>query len=126
MTQIVKLFDKFTDELEDCYAFEFPIGWETLVITLLDYISWHNQVHKSNVKIHSVTKKRGGLHFVIMHKPEISSIAEEIFGAIHLAETLSCRICEDCGKPGSFTKKIIADELVMGAYCHEHLPETTN
>jgi hypothetical protein len=58
-----------------------------------------------------------------MHKPEISSIAEEIFGAIHLAETLSCRTCETCGKPSSFLRKIVNDELVMGSYCNEHLSE---
>ena len=125
MDWMAKLFDRFADELEDCYELEFPTGWEIIVTTLLEYISWHNKVHRTNVKVHSVTKKRGGLHFVIMDRPSISSIAEEIFGAIHLAETLSCRICEDCGKPGSFIKNIVNDELIMGAYCNEHLPETT-
>ena len=126
MEQISDLLDKFTDELEECYELEFPIGWKTIVTTLLEYISWHNIVHRTSVKIHSIAKRRGGLHFVIMHRPEISSIAEEIFGAIHLAETLSCRTCEQCGAPGSFQRKIVNDDLVMGAYCHEHLPEALN
>jgi hypothetical protein len=121
-----RLFEKFDDELEDCYAFKFPIGWETLVTTLLEYIAWHNQVHDTHVKVHSVTKKRGGLHFVILHRPEISSIAEEIFGAIHLAETLSCRTCEACGKPASFVKNLVNDELIMGSFCNEHLSKDTD
>jgi len=124
MHEIPDFLNKFIDELEECYELTLPAGWETLVTTLLEYIAWHNKVHKTNVKVHSIAKRRGGLHFVIMYKPEISSIAEEIFGAIHLAETLSCRICELCGKPGSFLRKIVDDDLVMGAYCNEHIPKT--
>tara|TARA_B100000676_G_C17690435_1_gene636063 strand:+ start:164 stop:544 length:381 start_codon:yes stop_codon:yes gene_type:complete len=123
MDQFSELFDKFGNELEDCYEIKYPIGWNTLVSTLLEYVAWHNTVHNTNVKIHSISKKRGGLHFVIIHRPEISSIAEEIFGAIHLAETLSCRTCETCGKPAAFVKSMLDDELVMGSYCDEHLPK---
>ena len=52
-----------------------------------------------------------------------STISEEVFGAIHLAETLSCKMCEVCGAPGNFTKSRIDETLVLGTYCDEHLPE---
>ena len=120
------LSKKYEDEFEDCYKFSFPPGWNNLVIALIDYIVWHNKVHSTNVKIHSVTKKRGGLHFVITHKPENPSIAEEIFGAIHLAENLSCRTCEVCGAPSSFMKSVDDGKLSMGSFCNEHIQETTD
>ena len=126
MNNFDELSDKYKDEFEDCYKFKFPEGWNSLVNTLVEYIAWHNKVHHSNVKIHSVGKKRGGLHFVISHRPEVASIAEEIFGAIHLAEILSCRTCETCGAPAVFTKSIEDDKLKMGSFCHEHLSEETD
>ena len=119
------LVERFEDELEDLYKFDPPDGWRNLIESLLEYIHWHNKVHNTIVKIYSIEKRHGGLHFVVHHFPVASnsSISEEIYGAIHLAETLSCKMCEVCGKPGSFNKRREDDSLVLGTYCDEHFPK---
>lgn len=119
------LVEKFEDELEDLYRFDPPVGWKTLVESLLEYVHWHNQVHGSKIQIYSIEKRHGGLHFVVHHYPvgTRSTISEEVFGAIHLAETLSCKMCEVCGAPGTFTKSRLDESLVLGTYCNEHLPK---
>lgn len=123
-----KLIERYDNEFEDLYNFTPPIGWENLVESLMDYIQWHNKVHDTNVRVYSVEKRHGGLHFVVHHHPvgTNSSISEEIFGAIHLAETLSCKTCEVCGSPGVFRKSRIDKSLVLGTYCNEHLPKEKN
>lgn len=122
------LIDKYEDELEDLYRFDPPDGWRNLVSSLLEYIHWHNQVHGTMVKIYSIEKRHGGLRFVVHHHPvgPMSTIPDEVFGAIHLSETLSCKMCEVCGAPGTFTKSKKDDSLVLGTYCHEHIPKETN
>ena len=123
-----KLIDKYEDEFEDLYKFDPPNGWQSLVESLLEYIHWHNNVHGSKIQIYSVEKKHGGLRLVVHHASvgSQSTISEEVFGAIHLAETLSCKMCEVCGAPGTFTKSRIDESLVLGTYCNEHLPEETD
>ena len=121
------LIAKYEDELEDLCEFNPPVGWKTLVEGLLEYIHWHNKVHGSKVKIYSIAKRNGGLHFLVHHFPaSASSISEEIFGAIHLAEALSCKMCEVCGKPGEFIKSHKDESLILGTYCNEHIPKTEN
>ena len=122
------LIDRFEDELEDVYKIEPPVGWRTLVESLLEYIKWQNNVHDTAVKIYSIEKRGGGLRFQVHHYPSASNsiISEEIFGAIHLAETLSCKMCEVCGKPGKFVKIQHEDSLILGTFCDEHLPTTKN
>ena len=80
------------------------------------------------MRIYSIEKRHGGLHFVVHHYPSGSNsiISEEIFGAIHLAETLSCKMCEVCGKPGKFIKSRKEDSLILGTFCDEHIPATEN
>jgi hypothetical protein len=128
MDWVQTLINKFSDELEDVYQFNPPVGWKHLVISLIEYIHWHNQVHGTKIQIYSIEKKHGGLHFVIHHYPSgsRSTIQEEVFGAIHLAESLSCKICEVCGAPGTFTKSRMDETLVLGTYCNEHLPKETD
>lgn len=123
-----KLIDTFEDELEDLYKFDPPDGWEILVSSLLEYIHWHNKVYNTIVKIYSIEKRHGGLHCVVHSYPNgsLSTISEEIFGAIHLAETMSCKICEVCGAPGKFVKQKSDEKLILGSYCHEHIPKTGN
>lgn len=120
-----ELISRFEDELEDLYKLDPPIGWRPLVESLLEYIHWQNKVHDTQVKIYSIEKRNGGLHCAVHHYPSASNsvIAEEIFGAIHLAETLSCKMCEQCGKPGKFEKLRSKDSLLLGTYCDEHIPE---
>ena len=122
------LIARFEDELEDVYKIDPPVGWQTLVESLLEYIQWQNNVHETAVRIYSIEKRGGGLHFVVHHYPSASTsaISEEIFGAIHLAETLSCKMCEVCGKPGTFVKQQVEDSLILGTFCDEHLPTTEN
>ena len=118
-----KLLTKYVDEFEDCYLFNPPTGWRGLVESLVEYIHWHNMVHGSSTKIYSLEKKHGGLRLVLENKPAAPAAAEEIHGAIHLAETMSCKICEVCGSPASFRKIRQDDRLILGAYCDEHIPE---
>jgi len=120
------LIERFEDELEDVYKIDPPVGWRTLVESLLEYIKWQNSIHKSSVRIYSIEKRHGGLHFVVHHYPSASTsaISEEIFGAIHLAETLSCKMCEVCGKPGKFIKQPLKESLALGTFCDEHIPAT--
>ena len=122
------LIERFEDELEDVYKIDPPVGWRTLVESLLEYIRWQNNVHDTAVKIYSIEKRGGGLRFQVHHYPSASNsiISEEIFGAIHLAETLSCKMCEVCGKPGTFVKIQHEDSLILGTFCDEHLPATKN
>ena len=128
MSWAENLMSRFEDELEDVYKLDPPRGWHILVESLLEYINWQNTVHKTRVKIYSIEKRHGGLHFVVHHYPSASNsaISEEIFGAIHLAETLSCKMCEECGQPGKFIKTRQENSLVLGAYCNEHIPEKEN
>ena len=123
-----QLIDKFEDEFEDVYQFDPPDGWRSIVESLTEYISWHNKVHDMLVKIYSAEKRHGGLRFTIHHWPtgSNSTIPEEIFGAVHLAETLSCKTCEVFGSPGNFIKQKIGEKLVLGTYCNEHIPKTDN
>ena len=111
---------KYSDIFEDCYQFSPPDGWRTLVESLIEYINWHNTVHKSDIRLYQVTEAHGGLKFCIQHKPQQPIVAEEVFGAIHLAETLSCKICIDCGKPATFRKEHVGDQLVLMALCDLH------
>ena len=122
------LINRFDEELEDVYKIEPPIGWRTLVESLLEYISWQNTVHQTKVRIYSIEKRNGGLHFVVHHYPSGSNsiISEEIFGAIHLAETLSCKTCEVCGKPGKFSKVRSDESLILGTFCDEHFPKAAD
>ena len=122
------LISRFEDELEDVYKIDPAVGWHPLVESLVEYINWQNTVHKTRVKIYSIEKRHGGLHFVVHHYPSASNsvISEEIFGAIHLAETLSCKMCEQCGRPGKFAKIRFEDSLTLGTYCNEHIPEARN
>ena len=124
----IELLNRYEDEFEDVYKFDPPDGWRSIVESLTEYINWHNKVHDTLVKIYSVEKKHGGLRFNVHHYPSgpSSSIAEEIFGAVHLAETLSCKSCEVCGAPGHFIKQNIENKLVLGTYCNAHIPETEN
>jgi len=123
-----ELVSKYEEELEDLYKLDPPDGWKTLVESLLEYIHWHNKVHDTQVKIYSIEKRHGGLHCVVHHYPHStnSSISEEIFGAIHLAESMSCKLCEVCGAPATFSKRRKDDHLVLGAYCDEHFPKDTD
>ena len=123
-----KLLCQFEDELEDVYKIDPPDGWRTLVESLLEYIKWQNNVHETAVRIYSIEKRGGGLHFQVHHYPSgsNSNISEEIFGAIHLAETLSCKMCEVCGKPGTFVKLQQEESLILGTFCDEHLPAAEN
>jgi len=122
------LISRFEDELEDVYNIDPPHGWRSLVESLLEYIHWQNTVHDTQVKIYSIEKRHGGLHFVVHHYPSgsNSAICGEIYGAIHLAETLSCKMCEVCGKHGQFLKIKLEDSLILGTYCDEHIPKEEN
>tara|TARA_B100001250_G_C19777178_1_gene780125 strand:+ start:1239 stop:1646 length:408 start_codon:yes stop_codon:yes gene_type:complete len=126
MLWIDNMMFKFGEIFEDCFQCDPPTGWKTLVESLVEYINWHNSVHRSDVKVHLITEAHGGLKFVIHTQPTSPIIAEEIFGAIHLAETMSCKICQKCGAPAEFRKYRIEGNLKMSALCDMHFEELSH
>ena len=126
MTWINSMVEKYEDIFDECFECNPPAGWQILVESLIEYIHWHNTVHDTDVKIHAITKAHGGLKFVIQNQPRQQIIAEEIFGAIHLAETMSCKICQVCGHPGNFRKYRQDEKLILQALCDTHFEEKLN
>ena len=84
-----------------CWGFECGDGWFPLIETLMgniqSHIDWRNE-EKENVRqvtLDQVKEKFGTLRFYY------SGGDESIVGIVSLAESLSGRICEDCGNTGS-------------------------
>lgn len=84
-----------------CWGFECGDGWFLLIETLMgniqSHIDWRNE-EKENVRqvtLDQVKEKFGTLRFYY------SGGDESIEGMVSLAESLSGRICEDCGNTGS-------------------------
>ena len=120
MHWIESIQHKYPDIFEECYQFSPPDGWRTLVESLIEYVNWHNTVHKTTIRLYQVVEAFGGLKFCIQHQPNQPIIAEEVFGAIHLAETLSCKLCIDCGISAQFRKEHVGDKLILMALCDTH------
>ena len=84
------------------FGFQHNDGWYELVNTLcvviqniIDNAKLNNTEYVDNLAVSTVKEKYGTLHFY--HDGEWGG---EIEGAVHMAETMSCRICEHCGHPG--------------------------
>ena len=124
MHWIDSLATKYLDIFEDCFQFDPPDGWRTLVESLVEYINWHNTVHDTDIQVYDISKAHGGLKFVIHNQPRQPIIAEEIHGAIHLAETMSCKLCQYCGVPSPFRKyRGPNNQLILASLCDAHFAE---
>jgi len=117
---------KYSDLFEDTYMFDPPLGWKDIVTCLVEYIAWHNQVHKSDITIWSCTKENGGLRFQIDHRNSDRENIGEIYGAIQFAEMISSRTCERCSKSGKFHKINSEGNLLLASLCDEHYEEIIN
>lgn len=121
------LLVKYEDIFDECVQCSPPDGWRILVESLIEYIHWHNTVHDTDVKVVSISEAHGGLKFVILNQPRQPIIAEEIFGAIHLAETMSCKMCQVCAAPAEFRKyRDSNNKLILQALCDSHFEEKMN
>ena len=77
MHWIESIQHKYPDIFEECYQFSPPDGWRTLVESLIEYVNWHNTVHKTTIRLYQVVEAFGGLKFCIQHQPNQPIIAEE-------------------------------------------------
>lgn len=97
-----------------CWGFDCGDGWFDLIDTLCERLQfWTDHNKAPQVVAVQVKEKFGELRFY----PNLAS--EEQFGMITMAEAMSARICEQCGKPGQL--------LISGGYltrCPEHAPKS--
>lgn len=117
---------KYENILEDTYQFDPPLGWESIVRSLLEYVSWHNKVHKSNITLWACSKQNGGLRFHIdTHGADRESVGE-VYGAIQFAEMIATTQCEVCGASGNLRKLHTDEELFLTTFCDKHYEEAVN
>jgi hypothetical protein len=112
VTEMVERRDGTKYERKVCYDFSHGDGWYDLIDTLCGVIEnefENNEIqHKYRVERGEATEedapqptipiqikeKFGGLRFYV------NGGTPTIYGAIHMAESMSFRICEHCGNPG--------------------------
>jgi hypothetical protein len=100
-----------------CWGFTCGDGWFDLIDTLCERLqSWTDHNKAPQVVAVQVKEKWGELCFY-----PSGGASEEQWGMINMAEAMSARICEQCGRPGQ--------TLVKGHWhmtrCAEHAPEGT-
>lgn len=117
---------KYESILEDTYHFDPPLGWESILRSLLEYIHWHNKVHRTDIKLWSCTKHNGGLRFHIDPNGVERESIGEIYGAIQFAEMIATTQCERCGNRGELKKFHVDDSLVLSTLCDDHYEEAKN
>jgi hypothetical protein len=111
---------KYSEIFEDTFQFDPPIGWKTIVDNLLQYIHWHNQVHRSEIRLWKCSKENGGLRFHIDTRGNGREGLEEVFGAIQFAEIMANSTCERCGNPGELHKFQVSGSLYLTTLCEYH------
>ena len=99
-----QLIEKFPQIFSNNFYFECGDGWfaliETLCKDLQHRIDWKmrdaSEEEKENLQVKCVQckEKFGGLRFYV------NGGDDYMWGMIHLAESMSCKICEGCGLPG--------------------------
>ena len=84
--------DKSDIMLPIYFGFECGDGWFHLLDTLMNRIKTHCSYNKVEpIKIKQVKEKFGTLRFYYQGGDDI------IFGMVRMAESMSAKICEDCG-----------------------------
>lgn len=78
-----------------CWGFDVGDGWYDLIDILCGSIqSYIDDNKKPQITVSQVKEKFGTLRFYTNGSDDL------ITGMIWMAEHMSCRICETCGKPG--------------------------
>ncbi len=82
-----------------CYGIEFSDGWYNLIDNLCELLQFHiDKNGYQQIEATQVKEKFGGLRFYT------TSCDEYISGIINFAETLSYKICEECGSMKDITQ----------------------
>lgn len=101
----------------DLFHFECGNGWYDLIDILCRLIEFRGLKGSrpnhldNNVQITQVKEKFGGLRFYC------EGADDNIYGMIDMAEAMSIRICEECGKPGKLVK---SNTGWLHTACEEH------
>lgn len=86
-----------------CWGFECGDGWydliDSLCGTIQNYIDYNQHLNVPQIEVVQVKEKYGTLRFYTQ------GINEKIDGMIWFAESMSGRICEECGNPGKIRGK---------------------
>lgn len=83
-----------------CWGFEVGDGWYDLIDILCGSIQGYiDSNNKQQITVSQVKEKFGTLRFYTNGSTDL------INGMIWMAEHMSCRICETCGKPGKYRGK---------------------
>lgn len=78
-----------------CWGISHSDGWYDILDRLCNLIQWHvDQKDLPQVEAVQVKEKFGTLRFYVNHQDDYIS------GCIAMAESMSARTCELCGKPG--------------------------
>lgn len=84
-----------------CWGFDVGDGWFDILDCLCELIVGIIGDNKeARVEAVQVKEKYGGLRFYYDTSGLPEEEANEVSGAVRLAERLSYRVCEDCGSPG--------------------------
>jgi hypothetical protein len=101
------------------FGFECGDGWYNIIDTLCSWLQWntdknsHIDYYKPQVEAVQVKEKFGTLRFYVNGASEVQ------YAAISMAESMSARTCEECGKPG----KIYTDGWYR-TLCEDHARES--
>jgi hypothetical protein len=94
MSDIVEILKERFVEGYSTYV-DVDLGWHPILEDL------HNELIKitPDYQIYQIKEKFGGLRFYAT--PNMEDAPEDYYKLIEEAETLSYKICEECGEPGS-------------------------
>jgi len=97
----------------DCRRTQCRDGWFDLIDTLCERLQfWTDRNNAPQVIVSQVKEKYGELSFYAHRGNETQD------GMIELAEAMSARLCEQCGKLGHL---LMSGEIYL-TRCHEHAP----
>lgn len=98
-----------------CWGFACGDGWFDLIDALCERLQfWTDRNHAPQVVARQVKEKWGALCFY----PR-GSASQKQWGMIWMAEAMSARICDQCGKPG----QAVVFDFWHITRCAEHAPE---
>lgn len=103
--------------LEDYYEEAGP-DWKP-ILECLDEIfvnAQENWEGGDTVRINQVKEKFGGLRVYFSGGDLEKSLSQWLFGATMMAETMSFRTCEKCGKTSSDTRSKKGDKGIIGGW----------